>query len=199
MGGILEPQNPCKTIEIRQVDSPWIMFLEYSGDPGTALAKVREEYDKVSPLPLDQDFYFIEDFIKDYYSEQRNVSAIMTIFACVAILISLLGLLATSSYYVQQRQNEIAVRKVFGSSSYEIINRVTRQFVVYVIVAFVIAVPVSYHFLGDWLSKFSYRIPVYWWLFAIALTFTLAITALTVYTQARKAAFVNPVESLNQN
>ncbi|MCM1451786.1 MAG: FtsX-like permease family protein [Clostridium sp.] len=199
IGGILEPQNKCKMVYIREIDSPWVMFLEYTGDAATALQKVREEYDKVSPIPLDQDFYFVEDFIKDYYSDQRNVAAIMIIFACVAIVISLLGLLAMSTYYVQQRENEIAVRKVFGSTAAGIIRNVTKSFVTYVLIAFVIAVPVSYHLLGDWLSKYSYRIPVYWWLFAIALAFTIGVTALTVYTQTRRAANANPVDSLKMN
>jgi len=114
-------------------------------------------------------------------------------------LISLLGLLAISTYYVQQRENEIAVRKVFGSTAAGIIRKVTRAFAVYVMAAFVLAVPIAYHILSDWLSQFSYRIPVYWWLFAVSLVVVIAITVVTVYMQARNAANSNPVDCLKAN
>lgn len=196
---ILATQTPHKMISIIKLDNPWTMYVGYTGDDAEMLAKVREIYDDVSPIPLDQDVYFVEDHIKETFRDERNLLAIMTTFTIVAILISLLGLLAISTYYVQQREREIAVRKVFGSTASGIVKRVTLTFMVYVGIAFVLAAPLAYMLLGDWLSQFSYRIPMYWWLFAIALVAVMGITLLTVYAQSRNAANSNPINSLKQN
>ena len=107
--------------------------------------------------------------------------------------------MAISTYYVQQRENEIAVRKVFGSTAAGIIRRVTITFGAYIIVAFVIAVPLAYHLLGDWLSQFSYRIPVYWWLFALTFALVMSFTVAIVYAQSRAVANSNPVDRLKAN
>ncbi len=198
-GNILDTQSTNKMITIHPITNPWTIFVEYTGDPSEALTRVREVYDGVSPVPMDQDTYFVDDYIAKQFQNERNVSVIMTIFAIVAIIISLLGLLAISTYYVQQREREIAVRKVFGSTASGIIGRVTRSFVVYVIISFALAVPIAYMVLSDWLSQYSYRIPVYWWLFALAFALTIGITALTVYAQSRQAANSNPINALNHN
>ncbi len=199
VGSVLAEQNPCKALEINEISNPWTMFLEFEGDPVAVLEQVREIYEDVSPIPLEQGEYFAEDYIESQYKDQRNVSIIMAIFASVAILISLLGLMAISTYYVQQRENEIAVRKVFGSTAAGIIRRVTITFGAYIIVAFVIAVPLAYHLLGDWLSQFSYRIPVYWWLFALTFALVMSFTVAIVYAQSRAVANSNPVDRLKAN
>lgn len=198
-GSIISEQNPCKMLKLEKVTCPWSVVIECVGDHQEALRQVKEVYESFSQRPLDQEFYFCDQYLKLIFSEYRQTAVIVGLFAAIAIVISLLGLLAISTYYVQQRESEIAIRKVLGSASADIIWRVTLSFIAYVGVAFVIAVPLAYYVLSDWLSQFSYRIPVYWWLFAAAGVFTMLITFLAVFFQTRNAANANPIRALYKN
>lgn len=117
----------------------------------------------------------------------------------VAVIISMLGLVAMSTYYVQQRSREIAVRKVFGSTSASVLQRLLRSFMTYVVVAIVIAVPLAWWLMSDWLSEYSYHIPLYWWIFVVAGAVCIVISLLSVWLQSWRAASSNPVNALYQN
>ena len=121
------------------------------------------------------------------------------VFACVAVLISFLGLLAMSTYFIRQRAQEVAIRKVFGSESREILRRLIGTFLSYVGIAFVIAVPISYYFMSGWLADYAYRITLGPLIFLAGGVFCLLISFLTVFYQSWRAANANPVESLKSN
>ena len=145
------------------------------------------------PLP------FMEQVLENRFAAEKRLSIIVGIFTLVALTISILGLVAMSTYYMQQRSREIAVRKVFGSTSASVMQRLLKSFMTYVAVAIVIVVPVSWWLMSDWLSKYSYRISLSWWLFAAAGAVCVVISLLSVWLQSWKAASSNPVKALYRN
>ena len=123
------------------------------------------------------------------------MAKIVTIVTVIGIIISLLGLLAMSTYFIQQRSLEIAVRKVFGSETKQVWTQLVKTFLIYVVIAFVFAIPVSWYVMNDWLSSYSYRISLNPLIFLAAGLFCLLISFLTVFLQSKKAAERNPIES----
>lgn len=104
-----------------------------------------------------------------------------------------------STYFVQQRRREIAVKKVFGCETSEMLRKLVLSFLMYVVIAFVIAIPIIYLIMNDWLSGFSYRISVYWWIYLVSGLACMVISVISVYFQSRKAASENPIKALYQN
>ena len=117
----------------------------------------------------------------------------------MALLVSLLGLVAMSTYFIQQRQKEIAVRKVFGSSSAQVCRKLIRTFLAYVAIAFIIAVPVIWYLMSDWLSQFSYRISLSPWIFLAAGAVCFLISLLSTIIQSWVAANENPIKHIKDN
>ena len=114
----------------------------------------------------------------------------------LAVIISCLGLFGLTSFVAEQRKKEIGVRKVLGASVFSVWNLLSKDFVMLVVISFVIAVPLSYYFMHSWLQNYSYRTPVSWFIFLAAGIGALVITLITVSFQAIKAALANPVRSL---
>ena len=139
---------------------------------------------------------FLDEALQESFDSQIRLAKIVGAFTVVAILISLLGLLAMSTYFIQQRSLEVAIRKVFGSDNEQIMVRLVRTFLTYVGIAFILAVPVAYYFMRDWLSDYEYRISLSPWIFLAAGLFCLLISFLTVAGQSWKAANKNPIESM---
>ncbi len=136
-----------------------------------------------------------ESFNKQYLTEDRFGKLFMY-FAVLAIMISCLGLLGLASYSTLQRTREIGIRKVLGATIPGIVNMLSKEFMLLVFIAAVIAFPLAWFGMHNWLKDFAYRINIGLWVFAVAgiLAFTIAIT--TVSFQAIRAALANPVKSL---
>ncbi|HEY1055232.1 MAG TPA: FtsX-like permease family protein, partial [Emticicia sp.] len=136
-----------------------------------------------------------EDFNRQYESDQKT-GKIATSFAALAILIASLGLLGLVLYAVELRTKEIGIRKVLGASIQSVYTLLTKEFIVLVGIAMLVAFPISYYLMQRWLKDFAYRIDIEWWVFVVAGAFTLGVALLTVSYQAIKAATMNPVKSL---
>ena len=136
-----------------------------------------------------------ENFLKLYESEQRQ-ETIFTTFACIAIFIACLGLFGLSAFAISQRVKEIGVRKVLGANTGTIVTLLSKEFLKLVLIAAVIAFPVAWYAMHNWLQDFAYRIHIQWWVFVIAGCAALLIALATVSFQAIKAALANPVKSL---
>ena len=121
---------------------------------------------------------------------------IVAIFTLLAVIVSALGLLAISTYYILQRRQEIAVRKVFGSQHGQIVRRLVGSFLRMVAVGAVIAVPFAGWCMQRWLDGYSYRIDLSWWIFAAAIGAVLLFAFLTVLWQSIRAALENPIRSI---
>ena len=137
-----------------------------------------------------------EDCIAESFEEQQNTLKIISLFTIIAIVISILGYIGMSLFFIRQRQKEIAIRKIMGGTSHEIMLLMLRTFCAPLLVSFVIAVPLSWYIMNDWLSNFSYRIALSPWMFAATCTFALVVAVLSVGIQIVKAVRTNPVESI---
>lgn len=142
---------------------------------------------------------FMDDKIEESFAMQKRTLTIVSIFAGIAILISLLGLLAMSTYFIQQRASEVAVRKVFGSTNTQVLIRLVKAFLTYVAIAFLIAIPLIWYFMNGWLTGYSYRITLSPWIYVAAGLFCLVISFITVFIQSYQAATSNPIDSIKSN
>lgn len=136
-----------------------------------------------------------EEYAKKFEDEQRT-STMASLFTLLTIIISCLGLFGLSSYMAENRIKEIGVRKVLGASVVNITAMLSRDFIKLVLVAVVIATPLAWYFMQQWLQQFSYRVTLQWWVFAIAGLAAVLIAGITISYQVIRAALRNPVTSL---
>ena len=195
---ILEEQHPMIVQICKNVEEPWDISILVEGDPVEAYAKIKDVYRSVFHEDVDESASpFVDKQVQARFKQERRTSTIVALFSFVAIIISLLGLVAMSTYFIQQRAKEIAIRKVFGSTSNQVRRRLIRTFLLYVGIAFVIAVPIVVHFMSDWISQYSYRIT--WWPWIIvAGVIVLLISFAAVAVQSWIAAGENPVKNIKQ-
>lgn len=140
--------------------------------------------------------YFLDENIAKFYEQENKLALVYKIFAGIAIFISCLGLYGLVSYMAVQRTKEVGVRKVLGASVANIVFMFSKEFLLLIGIAFVIAVPVSWYMMSEWLQNFAYRIPITPGVFVLAIVGSITIAWLTVAYKAVKAALVNPVKSL---
>lgn len=136
-----------------------------------------------------------EEFDKKFAMENQ-VGKLSGIFAALAIFISALGLFGLASYLAEQRTKEISVRKVLGASVASLWGMLSKDFVGLVLVSCLIAIPMAYYGMQQWLQQYDYRIELRWWIFTVAGLGALLITLATVSYQTVKAAKKNPVDTL---
>jgi putative ABC transport system permease protein len=130
------------------------------------------------------------------YADVQRMGDIFTSFAILAIAIACLGLFALSAFMAEQRNKEIGIRKVLGASVSGITLLMSKEFILLVALAILIASPLAWWLMHTWLQDFAYRIAISWWIFAVAGIGAIFIALLTVASQAVKAAMANPVKSL---
>ena len=160
-----------------------------------SVAKIEAAFKKYVPAaPFD--FKFADDEYNRKFSAEVRVGKLAGFFAILAVLISCLGLFGLASFVAEQRTKEIGIRKVLGASAAGLWQMLSKDFVILVMISFLIATPIAWYFLHNWLQKYTYRTPVSLWIFAGAGAGALIITLLTVSFQAIKAAIANPVKSL---
>ena len=150
----------------------------------------------VPEADLEWNVQSLEESVAETFSDQRNTLKNISLFTIIAIVISILGYIGMSLFFIRQRQKEIAIRKIMGGTSHEIMLLMLRTFCAPLLVSFVIAVPLSWYIMNDWLSNFSYRIALSPWMFAATCTFALVVAVLSVGIQIVKAVRTNPVESI---
>jgi putative ABC transport system permease protein len=160
-----------------------------------ALAYLEKTWRNIFPDTPFQFSFLDESFDKLYESEQRQ-GAIFIIFACIAIFIACLGLFGLSAFVITQRFKEIGVRKVLGANISSIVTLLSKDFLKLVFIASVLAFPVSWFAMNNWLRDFAYRIHIQWWVFVLAAFLAGLIAFITVGFQAVRAARMNPVKSL---
>jgi putative ABC transport system permease protein len=161
----------------------------------SALANLKNTWQKYLPQ-LPYEFTFLdENFAKLYDAEQKQ-ETLFTTFACIAIFIACLGLFGLSAFAISQRLKEIGVRKVLGANTSTIVTLLSKDFLKLVLIAAIIAFPVAWYFMYNWLHHFAYRINIQWWVFLFAGIAASVIALVTISFQAIKAALANPVKSL---
>jgi len=142
------------------------------------------------------DVTFVNDAINQWYSKEEKTGKIIGYFTLLSFIISFMGILAMSTFYIQQRKKEISIRKVNGASIVQIFSLLNKNFLKWIGIAFIIAAPISWYFMHQWLENFAYKTKMSWWIFALAGLITFLIAFFTISWQGLKAAIINPVESL---
>jgi putative ABC transport system permease protein len=145
-------------------------------------------------LTLNYSFY--EDIIEKQYLQEKQLSTTIGASSVIAIFISCLGLLSMILFVVKRRTKEIGIRKINGARASEIMLMLLIDFIKWVVIAFVIAIPIVYFILHKWIKNFAYKTELSWWIFALAGMIVMAFAMLTVGLQSWKASTRNPVESL---
>lgn len=161
----------------------------------STLTAIRTAYDKVLPEQI-MDGDFMDEDVASFYESEQRLAVIYQSFGLLAILISCLGLFGLLTHAAHQRVKEIGIRKVLGASVLNIIALLSKDFIQLVVIAFLIATPIAYYFMNEWLQDFAYRIDMQWWMFALGGVVAIGIALLTVSFQSVKAALANPVNSL---
>ena len=159
------------------------------------LARMEKAWKEVYP-DKKFDYSFFDETIARLYEKEQKTASIMNIAMVIAIFISCMGLFGLAAFIAEQRTKEIGVRKVLGASVTDIVSMLSVDFIRLVGIAIVIASPVAYYFMHRWLQDFAYRVPISWWIYAVAGGGALLIALVTVSWQAIRAATANPVESL---
>jgi putative ABC transport system permease protein len=164
-------------------------------DLPATIASIKKKYDEFFPGNL-FDYFFLDERFNAQYNDDQLFGKVFTLFAGFAIFIACLGLLGLSLFATTQRTKEIGVRKVLGASVSSIVALLSKEFVKLILIAFVIATPVAWYIMHQWLQHYAYRIGISWWIFAGAGLLALIIALATISFQAVKAALANPVKSL---
>jgi putative ABC transport system permease protein len=172
-----------------------VSFRLSAADIPVTLASMEKKWKQIAPgRPFDYSF-LSDDFEALYRTEQRS-ERLFTTFALVAILIACLGLFGLSAFAAEQRTKEIGIRKVLGASSAGIVTLLSHDFIKPVLLGILIASPIGWYIMKQWLDDFAYRIDIEWWIFALAGILAVGIAFLTVSFQAFKAALTDPAKSL---
>jgi ABC-type antimicrobial peptide transport system permease subunit len=165
----------------------------YMADNLAQVEKVFKEYNPAYPF----EYRFVdEDYIMNKLMMEQTISKVITWVANFAIFITCLGLFALVAYMVEIRKKEIAIRKVMGASPPNIMFLLTKEFLTLTLISFVIASPIAWFAMNQWLSSYAYRTDIPWWLFVIVGCMSLCIVLLTVGFQVVNAAMENPVKAI---
>jgi putative ABC transport system permease protein len=191
---------------LREVVTPMVLFLAHdqgslalrvntAGNLHRLAGQIENEWQKMAPSqPFSYDF--MDDEFNNIYLDEQRMGGISLSFSVLAIFIACLGLFGLTAYAAEQRTREIGIRKVLGASVGGIMRLLSRDFLRLVVVAMLIAFPISWFVMRRWLEDFAYRISIGWEIFALAAVLAVGIALLTVSFQAVRAALANPVKSL---
>ena len=193
---VLENLRPMAIRKMETVVSP--NFLVKTNGDKQAMDVFRSILREQDIPENDLQYYLLsmEDCITETFEDQQNTLNIITLFTIIAVIISVMGYVGMSLFFIRQRQKEIGIRKIMGSTSGEVMALMLRIFCSPLLVSFVIAVPLSWYIMRDWLTNFSYRIALSPWIFIATCAFALLVAVLSVGFQIIKAVRTNPVESI---
>ncbi len=161
----------------------------------TALDVIEKLWKRTYPEYV-YEFEFLDEKIARFYTQERQLLDLYKIFATIAIFISCLGLYGLAAFMSVQRIKEVGIRKVLGASINNILVLFSKEFVLLVAIAFAVAAPIAWYLMHLWLNDFQYRIPMNWWIFALAGLLAVTVALLTISFQAIRSAIANPVKSL---
>jgi len=196
---IESPYEPVRASlwHIDRYDNVNLAILKLNPDMGAhdAIEKIKTVFTKYNPeSPFA--YEFVDDEYARKFSDEERIGKLASFFAVLAIFISCLGIFGLASFVAEQRTKEIGVRKVMGASITNLWGMLSKDFVILVGISLVVAMPLAWYFMNNWLQKYQYRSDMAWWIFVAAGVGALLITLLTVSYQSIKAAMANPVNSL---
>jgi putative ABC transport system permease protein len=169
------------------------------GKPGlwkNAIEKMEAEFKKMFPEDEEFKYKFFDEAIAAFYKNEQDTSRLLKWSAGLCIFISCLGLLGLVIYTTNTRRKEVGVRKVLGASVAQIVSLLSKDFIMLVLIAFVIAAPLAWWAMSTWLQDFAYRTGISWWVFALSSGLMVSIALVTLAFQTIRSATTNPVKSL---
>jgi putative ABC transport system permease protein len=192
--GLQKPIDP-QIISLRPNTRNAYSIKLQTTDIQKTLASVKALWSKYFPKdPFN--YSFLDDQFNNQYKSDQQFGEMFTLFAFLAILIACFGLVGLSAYNILQRTKEVGIRKVLGASVQHVVFILSKDFLLLVIISFVIAAPASWLIMNNWLQDFAFRINISWWVYGVAGALAFAIASGTLSFQAIKAALANPVKSL---
>lgn len=172
------------------------MSIKLTGqNMGTALTHIEKTWNQFLPQ-FPYQYTFLEENYEQLYEAENRQGQLFTIFSGIAIFVACLGLFGLAAFATSQRTKEIGIRKVLGASVSSVVLLLSKDFLRLVVIGLIIATPIAWLTMSNWLADFAYRINIQWWVFALAGILAILVALLTVSLQAIKAATSNPVESL---
>ena len=194
-------ESPYEKVQQLAVLGPksWFNVIHFKLNPMHTTEKnlqaIQTIFKKYNPqYPFD--YKFADESYAVKFRDEQRIGTLAALFAGLTILISCLGLFGLATYMAENRIKEVGVRKVLGASVLTITTLLSKDFLKLVIISLVIASPVAWWAMNTWLEKYTYRVNIGWWVFALAGLLSVAIALITVSYQAIKAAIANPVKSL---
>ena len=154
---------------------------------------------ELNPNGEEVELFFLNDFVESMYKDTRRQTIIIGMFAILAIVIALMGVFGIVMFETQHRRSEIAVRKVYGATTAQMIKMLNLRYVWIVLGCFFVAAPVAWYFTSRWLEQFANRIAMPWWIYLVALVVVLAVTVCLVTLRSWKAATENPADVVKSN
>lgn len=205
--GIMEDANfeslhktvgPFALMNVGSARSSWLptAYIRIrTDDPSPVLDRIGKAVGQLDPNAL-VDVHFLDATVEAQYRNDKRMGMLITVFSLLAIIISMAGIFGLVLFESQYRTKEIGVRRVNGATVADILGMLNKGFVRTVAVCFVIAAPAAWFGVERWMESFAYRIPLYWWVFALSLVVVLVVTLVTVTVQSWRAATANPVVAL---
>lgn len=194
-----EPIKPVAIASRTNIERNISIALQPQNNAGTtwkiAIRKIEKAWKEVYPQD-DFEYTFLDEEISKYYDEEKHISGLLIWATGLAVFISCLGLLGLVIYTTAQRTKEIGVRKVLGASITQVVSLISKDFIMLVILAFLIATPLAWIAMHKWLQNFAYRTNISWWIFLLSGCIMLFVALFTLAFQTIKAAVANPVKSL---
>ena len=155
--------------------------------------------EELAPAAEKPELYFLEEWVESLYQQTKNDMVLIGLFAVLAIVIALMGVFGIVMFETQHRRSEIAVRKVYGATTRQIVEMLNLRYVWIVGGCFVVAAPVAWYITSRWLEQFANRISSPWWLYIAALAVVLAVTVGLVTLRSWRAATENPADVVKSN
>jgi putative ABC transport system permease protein len=190
-----EPVQPMVYFLAKWPGGCLLLKISPKMSPGKAIhniASVLKTFNPEQPF----EYHFVDQEYAKEFGDEERLGKLATVFAGLAIFISCLGLFGMASFMAEQRIKEIGIRKVLGASVFALWQLLSKDFAVLVFISIIIASPVAYYFMHNWLRNYQYHTDVAWWIFIATAIGAILITLITVSFQAIKAASANPIKSL---
>lgn len=188
--------GPAMVMNLPNEEGAWTVFFKISGVNQVQvikeIKKVHSKFTNGNPFDIE----FVDARINEWYKEEEQTAKIIGYFSLLAIIISVMGILAMATFYIQQRVKEIGIRKVNGATEIGIVNMLNADLVKWVFLAFIVACPISYYAVNKWLENFPFKTSVEWWIYLASGLIAIFFALITISWQSWRAASRNPVEAL---
>jgi putative ABC transport system permease protein len=172
-----------------------VIMIRISDDTQAAIKAIKDKWQEVNPEhPFE--YRFLDDTYDRLYQNEIRTGNIVTWGMCIALFLTMLGLFAMARYSSERRTKEIGLRKVNGAELIDILMLLNKDFLKWVVIAFLVSIPISWYLVNSWLNSFAYRTSLSWWIFAMAGTIAIIISLATVSWQSYATAKKNPIDSL---